>query len=236
MFLRPVLLASALLTASAFAGGGSSVDLHKVEVDPMTATVTVEYSKDFATCAHMKDTSGALVHTNNVFCTSGNHVVVVLPLSEFKSNFAVGAQVDLCHGNNGGICSPFVTVTSAATCQADLGFGGPGNVHISVCGSPLATGQTATFTVASNLPSAAGFLFISLTSAPTFVPPLGGTILPLPILVTVPLATDGTGSLVVPGVPGGSGPVAVFVQTVFADGAQPKGFAVSNALRIDFLP
>ena len=37
-------------------------------------------------------------------------------------------------------------------------------------------------------------------------------------------------------VPGGNGPASVFVQGVFGDAAQPYGVALTNAVRIDFLP
>ena len=228
-------LTTSLLAGSASAGGGSSVSLHRVEVDVAAQQVTVEYSKDFATCAHMKDASNQLVHTSNVFCTAGNDVVTVLPLSAFTGSFAIGASVKLCHGNNANICSPFVTVT-AGTCQADLGFGGPGDVTISVCGADLSGGQTATYELNSSLASSPGLLFVSLTSNPTFVPVLGGTIVPLPILVNVAFVTDAAGDVIAPGIPGGSGPLSVYAQAVVADAAQPKGYAVSNAIRIDFLP
>src|SRR5437870_504118 len=67
--------------------------------------VTVTYSKDFATCAHLELLNGQLVQTQNFFCTQGTNVVVNVPLSGFNSLFALGIQVMLCHGNNGSICS-----------------------------------------------------------------------------------------------------------------------------------
>ncbi|MBI4878893.1 MAG: hypothetical protein HY812_04425, partial [Planctomycetes bacterium] len=37
-------------------------------------------------------------------------------------------------------------------------------------------------------------------------------------------------------VPGGNGPACLYVQAVCQDAGQPMGWAVSNCVRIDFLP
>ena len=44
-----------------------------------------------------------------------------------------------------------------------------------------------------------------------------------------------TGSLALP-VAGGGGPLTVYLQAVVADGGQPAGYALSNALEVDLLP
>jgi Na+/H+ antiporter NhaA len=59
---------------------------------------------------------------------------------------------------------------------------------------------------------------------------------PLPILLEMPLAVDGLGLALIPGIPGGLGPATLYLQMVQANASQPQGWAISNALRVDFLP
>lgn len=76
-----------------------------------TDTVTVNYSKNFGTCAHLKLASNnQLVHTQNLFCANTGPVVSLK--TQFTSALQSGARVKLCHGNNGNICSAVVTVQS----------------------------------------------------------------------------------------------------------------------------
>lgn len=140
----------------------------------------------------------------------------------------VGTPGNDCNGNG-------VLDTCEPPCQVDLGFGGPGDLAIAVCGPPLCSGNAATFTMLNAVPNAVGTLFISLTAAPTFVPALGGTLVPLPILTSANLPTGPSGSLSLP-VAGGMGPGSLYIQAIAPDAAQPKGFEVSKALRLDFWP
>jgi len=80
--------------------------------------VVVVYGKDFATCAHMMTPANQLVHSNNRFCTQARNVIDVPPRSFFNGAFVVGNPVKLCHGNNYGICSPLVTITTGTTLSA----------------------------------------------------------------------------------------------------------------------
>jgi hypothetical protein len=120
-----------------------TVTLQSVVVSGNQATVT--YSKDFATCAHLKDPSGTLVHSANWFCTSGTNVAITVALSGFNSLFQLGVPVHLCHGNNGGICSAAVPITVdpafvATPTTISLATGG---VHLfSVSASVLGAGST----------------------------------------------------------------------------------------------
>jgi hypothetical protein len=138
--MRDLILVLVVLTASLAA---QTVALQSVVVSGNQATVT--YSKDFATCAHLMLPNNTLVHTNNVFCTSGTNVAATLPLSEFNSFFQLGVQVKLCHGNNYGVCSALVTITvdpslTAAPTTISLAAGG---VHaLSIGASPLGAGAT----------------------------------------------------------------------------------------------
>ncbi|CAK9113616.1 Uncharacterized protein SCF082_LOCUS52654 [Durusdinium trenchii] len=104
------------------------VILHRVEIDG--TTVTVEYSKNFATCGHLYNDSGQPVHSQNIFCTEGQNVIVVEDISKYTS-LAVGDVVRMQHGNNSAIHSDWVTVTEPTTCPLeeaaqDFGFQIPG--------------------------------------------------------------------------------------------------------------
>jgi peptidoglycan hydrolase-like protein with peptidoglycan-binding domain/protocatechuate 3,4-dioxygenase beta subunit len=81
--------------------------------------LTVSYSKNFATCAHLLTSSSAITHTNNFYCTQGNNITITQPLSGFTS-VSSDAQVKLCHGNNYNTCSSLVSVSkSAVACDYD---------------------------------------------------------------------------------------------------------------------
>jgi hypothetical protein len=119
-------------------------------------------------------------------------------------------------------------------CQIDLGFGGPGTASLSICGGDLSTGTTADAALTGAAPSATAFLVLSLSSTPT--PFKGGTLVPLPVLLQTASSTDASGEIHIPGIAGGNGPLTVFAQYVITDASQPKGFAFSNALQVEFLP
>lgn len=125
----------------------------------------------------------------------------------------------------------------SVTCQPNLGLQGPGNVSLEVCGGDLSTGTTADFSLTNAPGFAPTTVLVSLQLNPQFVPKVFGTLGPLPATFVINVATDGTGSLVIPdAVPGGSGPVSIYMQAVVVDGAQINGFAVSNTVQLDFLP
>jgi hypothetical protein len=119
------------------------------------------------------------------------------------------------------------------TCQPDLGFGGPGTMAMEVCGDPLASGGTATLSIEGAPASSTVFIPIGLNASPT--PFKGGTLVPVPVLLVVSVPADAGGNVSLP-IPGGQGPVSVVIQAAAADGALPGGFALSNALQLDFLP
>lgn len=121
-------------------------------------------------------------------------------------------------------------------CQAEIGFGGPGTSHLKVCGQPLSSGNFATLTLENAPPSHQVVLFGSTGFNPTFTPVIGGTIAPIPAQIVLSLGTDPTGSMVIPGVPGGGGPFSFHVQCVTADPSLPKGWNVSNTVQMTFLP
>ncbi len=95
-----------LISTQAFA---QSVTLHSVVNDG--SNITINYDKDFATCAHLKEVStDLLVHTQNHYCGSGNNVEVTVDLTSFHGDVSVGTDVYLCHGNDSSICSAVVTI------------------------------------------------------------------------------------------------------------------------------
>jgi hypothetical protein len=139
--MRHTILVLFVLATTAVA---QTVTLQSVVVSGGQATVT--YSKDFATCAHLKLAStGALVHAQNWFCTSGTNVAISVALSGFNSLFQLGAQVILCHGNNGGICSAPVMITVDPVFTATppaISLTAGGVQAFTVDASPLAAGAT----------------------------------------------------------------------------------------------
>lgn len=140
---------------------------------------------------------------------------------------------------SGGVTGQFLDskivleLAETETCQADLGFGGPGSMSVSVCGDALAAGGSATLEVASAPASATAFLVLSTTATP--VPFKGGTLVPVPVLAVLALPTDAAGGASLH-VPGGGGPFTAYAQAAAPDGSQPKGYALSNALELSFLP
>ncbi len=98
-----------------------------------------------------------------------------------------------------------------------------------VCGE-LVPGDTADFLLTDAPILENAFPVLSFASAPT--PFKGGTLVPIPPTVLDPLFTGFTGSVTVPNVDGGLGPVTIIMQWVISDAGLPKGFAFSNALQI----
>jgi len=121
-----------------------------------------------------------------------------------------------------------------ALCQTDLGFGGPGTATLTMCGGDLSTGTSADLLLSGAPPGGTAFLILGLNNAPT--PVKGGLLVPVPILLQLALPIDGSGQLLISDAPGGGGPLTVYAQYVYPDGAQSLGFGFSNALEIDFLP
>jgi hypothetical protein len=124
-------------------------------------------------------------------------------------------------------------IAGKTTCQTDLGSGGPGNVSLAICGDPLASGGTATLDLEGAPAFAPVHFVVSAFSLPTAFK--GGTLVPVPVMLTFSILADGAGAVTMP-VPGGGGPAMLFLQAVVPDGAQPQGYAISNALQVDLLP
>jgi hypothetical protein len=134
-------LALALLLVSSLPA--QTVTLQSVIVSGTSVTVT--YSKDFVTCAHLQLLNGQLVHSANWFCASGTNVAVTVPISGFNSLLQLGVQVKLCHGNNSGICSAPVTVIVNPVftpSQPTISLAAGGIQLLAIDGSTLGAGAT----------------------------------------------------------------------------------------------
>ncbi|MFT7461964.1 MAG: hypothetical protein ACI9EF_000298 [Pseudohongiellaceae bacterium] len=124
------------------------------------------------------------------------------------------------------------TVLRGEICQTDLGFGGPGTSQLSVCGDALASGGQADLSLTGALPGASIWYVLGQNNNP--LPFKGGQLLPVPILGLVTATADGNGDHQIAALPGGGGPFTLYVQAVSIDAAQPFGFALSNALALEF--
>ena len=139
------------------------------------------------------------------------------------------------HATNGGQSGILlISPAPSVTCQADLGSGGPGGMHLSMCGGNLASGTTADILVTGALPNGSLLLLVGL--AQSSVPFKGGTLVPVPWALGIQLPTDALGYAHVDGIPGGGGPFSAYMQAVQQDAGQAKGWSISNAVRVDFKP
>lgn len=116
-------------------------------------------------------------------------------------------------------------------CQPDLGFGGPGTADLSVCGTLLTPGGSATVSIDNASNNATAILGLSTAFTPT--PLLGGIIVTQPLLATIPLATDATGSASF-GINGGLPASIVYLQAAVLEG--DGSVTLSNAVGVEFLP
>lgn len=155
----------------------------------------------------------------------------VSPTAQMKLRFVTGDLI------NGSIVEAAIDdfqvarYDCSAVCQADVGFGGPGNSQFSICGQSLNSGNSATLSLTQAPANALSLLFIGSVLNP--VPFKGGLLAPVPFFLDISLFTDGSGQISFP-VPGGGGPVTVYGQFAIADPAQLNGVGLSNTLQIDF--
>jgi hypothetical protein len=97
----------------------------------------------------------------------------------------------------------------------------------------LLTGSAGSLTLSNAAPSAAALMFVSLSSSP--VPFKGGQLCAFPFVVTLALATDGSGGIVLPWAswPSGLSGLSLWFQIGISDGAAIHGVALSNTERGD---
>jgi hypothetical protein len=118
-------------------------------------------------------------------------------------------------------------------CQPSLGFAGPGASVLTAGGDPLALGLSSDARISgapANAPVlvGAGFFAGSIAFA-------GGTLVPVPAQAVLALLADASGTVLIPGIPGG-GPATLYAQAVVVDPAQAAGFQVTNALALELSP
>jgi hypothetical protein len=119
-------------------------------------------------------------------------------------------------------------------CQPDLTFGGPGNAVLSVCGEALSLGNSASLNLTGAAPAAPLWLGVSTNFSP--LPALGGTLVTVPAIALLTGVTNSSGQFSLPVNNNAFGAGTLFTQAVVLDAAQSAGFAISNAVQVNFLP
>ena len=236
-------LSLTLLVAAVFLSGSPAlaqdvVTLHSVTIGA-TNNVTVVYSKNFATCAHLRFSNatctqyGPLTHVANIFCTQGNMVSVTMPSTAFVAGFGPGIPVFLVHGNNSNVRSACVTVAY----DGAYGTGCAGAAGTPVLGATNAAppaGGSLDLTVSNGPPGSLAVLGLGLTQL-TF--PLFGCNLLIGAVqgtVVVPFGGSGSGGFSLP-LPLGSGGVSFTAQAFVLDIGGPQGFSATNGLLVQVL-
>ena len=125
-------------------------------------------------------------------------------------------------------------VVGATVCQSDLGFAGPGSATLSVCGEPLTAGAQADLLLTGAPANTSTFLIAGFSSNPTPFP-FGGTVVPFPAAVVLPVLTDSDGEILQT-LTGGGTAATVYTQFAILDASTPFGVGLSNAVAVDFLP
>ncbi len=233
---RSPLVAAVALTLAGLASAQDVVTLQSVTIDA-DDDVTVIYSKNFATCAHLRlgnatcTQFGPLVHVQNHFCAQGTLVAVTVPKSVLTAAFEPGIEVFLVHGNNPNVRSGCVTVV----CDGVYGIGCAGTT-----GTPALAVDDAcppapgAFDLTVSNGAAGSLGVVGFGTAQGTVPLFGCTLLlggSLLATAVVPLDALGQGALSVP-LPPGSGGFELTAQAFVFDVGGPQDFSATNGLRI----
>lgn len=211
------------------------VTLQSVTID-VNDQVTVVYSKNFATCAHLRlsDSScsqlGPLVHTQNHFCAQGTTVAVTVPRTAFSATFVPGAYVKMVHGNNSNVQSACATVE----CDGSYGVGCAGAAGVPVLtavdGCPPAGGVSD---LRLDNAAAGSVAILGLGVGPGSIPLFGCTILLGAVGATQIVLIDpvGRGAATLSLPPTTSG-LSFNAQAYVLDAGGPQGFAATNGYLI----
>ena len=182
LFVSTVLMLAAVSAAQA----QDSVELHSVIIE--NGNVRVEYSKNFVTCAHLyREATHSITHIQNLFCESGEHVVSINSLDDFR-RLMVGEVVYLKHGN-ASTRSATVTVTNrpVADAGADQVIPCPAGAIVQLDGTgsydPNGDGFSLLWTVPSTV----------LLDDPTSATPLGA--FPVGVTMATLTVTDDHGAV-----------------------------------------
>lgn len=119
--------------------------------------------------------------------------------------------------------------------QPDLGFQGPGIPWLTMYGTELYSGGQADIRLLYAGANLQCWLLASLNQS--FLPFKGGLLVPdVPTSFILPAVTDATGSVTIPGVPGGGGYAFVYAQWLVKTPGFAQGWQLSNAIVMEFLP
>jgi hypothetical protein len=118
--------------------------------------------------------------------------------------------------------------------QDDLGFQGPGPTSLAAYGTPLYTGGHADLLIEGLPHFTPCYLLASL--AQLDAPFKGGVLVPHPAAGLLMVLPGSLGTQKIEGLPGGGGPFDVFVQAFAKQPAAPKGWWISNAVKMEFEP
>ena len=117
-------------------------------------------------------------------------------------------------------------------CQPDIGYGGPGNGVLSLCGGDLSSGTTANFKL-ENGPTSS-LVYVGATPTLNPIPFGGGTLIHPNAALLIQLPTDSNGEINIP-LGGGGGPYTQYAQSGWIDPSVPFGVALSNAIQGNWL-
>ncbi len=126
-------------------------------------------------------------------------------------------------------------VVGSASVWTDIGcaLAGVSGLPVLTGTGTLLTGSAGSLNLSNGAPSAACLLFVSLSTSP--VPFKGGSLCAFPFILSLPVATDGSGGLVLPWAswPAGLSGASLYFQYGIDDAVGPSGASLSNALRGD---
>jgi hypothetical protein len=102
-------------------------------------------------------------------------------------------------------------------------------------GTQLYPGGVADLALSFSKPNAPAFLIASPVEL--LGPFKGGTLVPSasPAII-LPFTTDAQGRVKLTNIPGGGGPLILFMQFAIEDPGQAQGWQLSNAIAAEFLP
>jgi len=128
----------------------------------------------------------------------------------------------------------FNSVSAPLVCQTDIGFGGPGDAVLTVCGGDLSSGTTADLELTNGYLYGRAFIQVGPSNNPVAFK--GGLLVPNPGVTVGPIQMDNAGELTVPGIQGG-GTGTWYVQVFHEDFSVPSPYVgLSNAVQVQFLP
>lgn len=177
---------------------------------------------------------GSVVGTSNTWVTKSFRVSdFITPTATVQVRFQT-SDVPNAIIVEAGIDRFAVSEVICSVCQPSLGYAGPGNLALSMCGGILASGTTAELALIGAVPNDVAYIVASFTA--DLVPVFDGTLVsPNPFYVGA-IPTDAAGEYHDPTIPGGLGNVSIFLQVLQVDGSFPQLFAFSNILQVNFLP